>query len=103
LDLFGGDFPEGWEGWTKFAAFRVGEGSFGEAIVYVLDAPSCPPGSIFAVGTNLIPSEGGDGPFKLHGSLVLAATFSEWLTHLERWGWEEPILAGMGELPRQEH
>jgi hypothetical protein len=95
-----GDTPEGWEG---FAALRIGFGVYFEEIVYVLNAPSCPPKSILAIGTNLVGCEGGDGPFKLDGSVVLAATFLGWLTHMERWGWEEPIIAGMGERPEQEH
>jgi hypothetical protein len=95
-----GDVPEGWE---RFAALRVGMGMYFEEIVYVLDAPSCPPGSVLAVGTNLVGCEGGDGPFKLDGSLVLAPTFPAWLDHLKRWGWEEPVIAGMGGRPKAEY
>jgi hypothetical protein len=98
-DVAVADIPEGWE---QFAAFRVGIGRFFEKIVYVLDAPSCPPGSILAIGTHLVGCEGGDGPFKVDGSLVLAATFQGWLTHLERWGWVEPVIASAWELTEQE-
>jgi hypothetical protein len=61
--------------------------------VYVLDAPSCPPGSIFAIGRDMA-GPGGSGPYALEGSLVLAASFREWLAHLERWGWVEYAVAG---------
>jgi hypothetical protein len=98
-DVAVADVPEGWEG---FDAFQVGIGRFGEKIVYILDAPSCPPGSILAIGTNLVGCEGGDGPLKVDGSLVLAATFSGWLAHLERWGWTEPVIAATWELTEQE-
>jgi hypothetical protein len=97
---FAYDGPEGWE---HFAAFPIGMGMFFEEIVYILDAPACPSGSVFAVGEILIGWEGGTGPFKLDGSLVLAATFTDWLAHLERWEWQEPVLAGMGDLPEPKH
>src|SRR5262249_19706063 len=61
-----GDVPEGWEG---FAAFRIGMGMFFEEIVYILDAPSCPAGSILALGRDLA-GPGGAGPFSLESSLV---------------------------------
>jgi hypothetical protein len=92
------DVPEGWEG---FAAFRIGVGRFFEEIVYILDAPSCPPGSILAMGGNLF-AVGGDGPYVLDASLVLAATFPGWLAHLECWGWAEPAIAPAWELKEQE-
>src|SRR5262245_22307286 len=41
------EVPEGWEG---FAAFGIGMGRFFEEIVYVLNAPSCSPGSILEIG-----------------------------------------------------
>ncbi len=77
--------PEAWQG---FAAWRIGVGAFGDEILYVLNAPSCPPGSILAIGRDLA-GPGGDGPFRLESSLVLGANFQKWLTHLERWGWVE--------------
>jgi hypothetical protein len=85
---FVGDTPEGWE---EFAALWIGKSMFGDEIVYVLAAPSCPPGSILTIGTN-IGGPGGDGPYALESSLVLAASFAEWLAHLERWGWAESAL-----------
>src|SRR5262249_49077534 len=61
-DLFpGGDIPEGWEG---FDAFLIGIGMFFDQNLYVLDAPSCPPGSILAIGRDLA-GPGGTGPFSL--------------------------------------
>jgi hypothetical protein len=95
LGLPGADeVPEGWEG---FAAFRVGMGMFFEEIVYVLDAPSCPPGSVLAIGRDVC-GPGGEGPYALESSLVLAASFPDWLAHLERWGWVESAVAGCGDL-----
>src|SRR5581483_10597425 len=59
-DLFPStDVPDGWE---KFTALLVGRGMFFEEIVYVLDAPSCPPGSILAIGGSLV-GVGGTGPY----------------------------------------
>jgi hypothetical protein len=84
------DIPEGWE---EFAALRVGVGMFGDEILYVLNAPSCPLGSVLAIGHDLA-GPGGDGPFRLESSLVLAEDFSGWLSHLERWGWVEYAVAG---------
>jgi hypothetical protein len=92
------DVPEGWD---RFTALRVGIGRFFEKIVYVLDAPSCPPGSILAIGGN-VPGLGGDGPYALDSSLVLAANFLDWLAHLERWGWAEPAIAVAWELTERE-
>jgi hypothetical protein len=91
------------EGWERFAAFRIGMGTCGETILRVLDAPSCPPGSILAIGSILSGGgSGGEGPYALEPSLVLARSFPDWLAHLERWGWLEPIIAGMGDLPKRE-
>lgn len=89
-----GDVPEGWEG---FAAIRMGMGMFFEELVYVIDAPSCPPRSILAIG-GLAPGPGGSGPYALESTLVLAATFQDWLSHLEAWGWVEYAVAGIGDL-----
>ncbi|MBX9582294.1 MAG: hypothetical protein K2X87_18480 [Gemmataceae bacterium] len=91
------DIPEGWE---HFSAFRIGSGMFFEKVVYVLDAPSCPPGSILAIGSAAGP--GGDGPYAIESSLVLGVTFADWLAHLERWGWWEPAIGGGRELTEPE-
>jgi hypothetical protein len=82
--------PEGWEG---FAAVRIGMGMFGDQILYILTAPSCPPGSVLAIGRDLA-GPGGDGPFRMESTLVLAESFPGWLAHLERWGWVEYAVAG---------
>jgi hypothetical protein len=90
LDL-GDDIPEGWE---EFAGCRIGIGMFSmEEIVRVLNAPSCPSGSILAIGRD-VAGPGGDGPYALESSLVLATSFPDWLAHLERWGWVEHAVAG---------
>jgi hypothetical protein len=88
------DAPEGWEG---FAAYLLGVGMFGDEILYVLDAPCCPPGSVLAIGRDM-GGPGGVGPFSLEPSLVLAESFPAWLAHLERWGWVEYVVAG-GDAP----
>jgi hypothetical protein len=90
LLTFPDDVPEGWEG---FAAVRVGLGMFGDEILYILNAPSCQAGSVLAIGRDLA-GPGGHGPFRLESSLVLAQSFTEWLVHLERWGWVEYAVAG---------
>jgi hypothetical protein len=89
-----GDTPAGWEG---FAALRIGFGVSFEEVVYVLSAPSCPPGSILAIGSNVC-GPGGVGPDALESSLVLAGSFPDWLAHLERWGWAEPAIAPSWDL-----
>jgi hypothetical protein len=48
---------------------------------------------VAAIGRDLA-GPGGDGPFRMESTLVLAASFPEWLTHLERWGWVEHALGG---------
>jgi len=95
---FADEIPKAWEG---FAAFRIGMGTFFEEIVYVLNAISCPSGSILEIG-GLSPGPGGKGPTSLESSLVLAASFREWLIHLEHWGWVEYAVAGIGDLPEQQ-
>jgi hypothetical protein len=55
--------------------------------------PADPPGSVLAIGRDLA-GPGGDGPFCLESSLVLAESFSGWLVHLEQWGWVEYAVAG---------
>lgn len=89
-DLEVGHIPEGWE---EFDAFRIGIGMFFVWIVYVLKAPSCPPGSILAIGAD-VAGPGGNGPYALESSLVLATSFTDWLAHLEQWGWVEYAVAG---------
>jgi hypothetical protein len=89
------DVPEGWRG---LAGFLIGVGTFGEEILYVLDAPCCPAGSILALG-GLAPGPGGTGPYTLEQSLVLAVSFRGWLAHLERCGWVEYAVTGVRDLP----
>ncbi len=96
--LFGDDTPEGWEG---FAAFLIGIGISFEKIVYVLDAPSCPAGSIVAIG-GLAPGPGGKGPAAMARSLVLATSFRDWLAYLERWEWVDYAIDGCGDLPEEQ-
>jgi hypothetical protein len=89
--------------WRGFEAIRIGLGTCGEEVAYVLSCPSAPPGSILAFGDHCIGwGGGGEGPDSLESTLVLAPTFDAWLAHMERWGWEDPILAGVGEWKGQE-
>jgi hypothetical protein len=85
LHNFGADESAGWE---NFAAYRLGVSSFFDEIVYVLDAPSCPAGSILTLGGD-VSGPGGSGPAVFEASLVLASSFAEWLGHLEECGWTE--------------
>ena len=87
---FGGQVPDGWD---PFAAIYLAFGMFFEKVVYVLDAPSCPPGSILALG-NAISGPGGTGPAALESTLVLAESFQAWLIHLEQLEWVEPAISG---------
>lgn len=80
-----GDCPPGWE---QFRAISVGVGTFGDAILYVLNAPSCPAGSILAIGRD-VAGPGGEGPDVMESTVVLARTFTEWLLHLEQVDWVE--------------
>lgn len=82
-----GDYgpPKGWE---DFSAFRIGIDSFFGEITYVVNAPSCQPGSVFAIGTAMN-TTGGSGAFAHDGSVVLAGSFTEWLDLLERFGWDD--------------
>lgn len=100
LHLFGDDdFPE----WDQFAAYRIGVSAFFDEIMYVLDAPSCPAGSILTIGMN-IAGPGGSGEAALEPSLVLASSFTEWLRHGEACGWVEyGLIPGeLTELPDDE-
>ena len=77
--------------------------SFFDEIVYVLDAPSCPAGSILTIGGD-VAGPGGSGPEAFEPSLVLASSFGEWLSHMEECGWTEYGLvpADLHELPEIE-
>ena len=85
LHIFGND-P--WPSWERFAAYRIGISSFFDEIVYVLDAPACPAGSILTIGVD-ISGPGGSGEAALKPSLILSSGLTEWLRHLERHGWME--------------
>jgi hypothetical protein len=80
------------EGWEHFDAFRIGGGCHFEDIVYVINAPSCQPGAILALGGEIDWGTGGTGPFALGWSLVLGASLFEWLDHLEEEHWWEYVI-----------
>ncbi|MFL5339920.1 MAG: hypothetical protein ACJ8F7_07205 [Gemmataceae bacterium] len=95
VHIFGvDDFP----GWEQFAAYRVGISLFLDEIVYVLNAPVCPAGSILTIGID-VAGPGGSGSATLEPSLVLASSFAEWLKRLEACGWIEYGL-GPGDLAK---
>jgi hypothetical protein len=100
LHILGADQCPGWE---HFAAYRIGMSSCFDEIVYVLDAPSCPAGSILALGVDLS-GPGGSGPTALEPSVVLAPCFAEWLRHMEACGWVEyGLIAGeLANLPAKQ-
>jgi hypothetical protein len=91
--------------WAQFAAYRIGISSFFDEIVYVLNAPTCPNGSILTVGSD-VAGPGGSGPTNalLEPSLVLASNFDEWMKRLENMNWVEHGLTpgGLTELPKSE-
>ncbi len=93
-----GPVPVGWE---QFVALLIGRDGYFDDVVYILNAPSCPPGSIMLIG-NMASGPGGDGTGDVEPTLVLARTYPEWLTHLQRWAWEEPSIEGIGDLPERE-
>lgn len=75
--------------WEQFRAVYFGISQFcGDMILYVLNAPSCPAGSILALGRD-ISGPGGEGPDVLETTVVLGRTFTEWLVHLEQVDWVE--------------
>ena len=98
LHIFGKDKPG--RGWEEFAGYRIGRSSFGDEIIYVLKAPVCATGSIFALGPD-VAGPGGTGPLAIDSSLVLSPNFDEWLRNMERAGWHEYGLTpgGIRELP----
>lgn len=91
-----GDEP--FAGWESFAGLRIGNSSFFDDIIYVSSSPCCPAGSILAFGLD-VSGPGGSGPFPFECSLVLAATFSDWLCRLEKQKWIEYGLVP-AEIPR---
>jgi hypothetical protein len=97
LHILGTDECPGWE---QFVAYRIGISSFFDEIVYVIEAPVCPLGTILTIGVD-IAGPGGNGSAALEPSLVLAKSYPEWLRHLEENSWIEYGLApgGIMELP----
>jgi hypothetical protein len=80
--------------WSKFGGIVVAHDTFGEEIVYVTCAPSCEPGCIMVLGSD-VSGPGGVGPHAWDFTLVLARSFSTWLAHLERWqGIEYGVIPG---------
>ncbi|MFL5338668.1 MAG: hypothetical protein ACJ8F7_00755 [Gemmataceae bacterium] len=90
--------PDDLPGWEQFAAYRIGIGLYFDEVVYVLNAPVCPAGSILTIGVD-VAGPGGSGSDTLEPSLVLASSFAEWLKRLEACGWIEYGL-GPGDLAK---
>lgn len=86
VHIFGKDEPP--PGWDDFEAFSIGISSYLDWIYLVQQAPCCPPGSILTIGVG-IAGPGGRGEHTFECALVLASSFDEWLTHLERNDWFE--------------
>jgi hypothetical protein len=88
-------------GWEEFAGYRIGVSSFGDEIIYVLNAPVCAAGSIFTLGPD-VQGPGGTGPLAIEPSLVLSGNFDEWLRNMDRAGWREYGLTpgDISELPK---
>lgn len=76
-------------GWVDgFEGILIGYGQFWDGIYLVQNAPSCPKGSILAIGVD-IAGPSGTGPHEMEPSLVLAPNLEEWLRNLERNHWFE--------------
>ncbi len=97
LHVIGSDHVPGWE---TFSAIRIAMSAYFDEIVYVLDCPCCDAGSILCLGVD-VSGPGGAGETPLEVSLVLAASFGEWLARLERFQWVEYGLmpGSIDELP----
>ena len=86
LHVLGGDpIPDGWQ---NFRAILIGVGAFFEEYLYVLESGVFKKGSILAMGISVI-GPGGTGRYIIEPSLLLAKSFSEWLSSLERCNWIE--------------
>jgi hypothetical protein len=86
LHIFGREAPP--KDWENFAGYRIGISSFFDEIVYVTAAPVCPAGSIMTIGVD-VDGPGGKGGAALQYSLVLAASFDEWMRRLREYNWME--------------
>jgi hypothetical protein len=97
LHLFD-DFPLVGD-WDRFTGIRIGIGCFFDELIYVTQAPVCPPGSIMAFGVDVDGPGGVGSNDDPAGSLVLAATFREWIDRLSADSWDEIGLVP-GEIDR---
>lgn len=94
-DFFGSEECAG--GWEDFDAILIGANCFGHELYYVVNAPSCANGAILELDFEA-GGPGGSGPYALEGTLVLAASFQEWLRHMEEMNWNEYGICGTDEL-----
>lgn len=100
VPIFGSDAIPGWE---DFRGLYIGVSRYLDGIYSVRSAPCCPSGSILTFGPD-VAGPGGTGDHALDGTLVLASSFDEWLTHLARCDWFEYGLGpgAIWDLPRAE-
>lgn len=89
VPIFGADAEPGW---GEFRGLYIGVSSFHDGIYWVRKAPCCPAGSILTIGPD-IAGPGGGGDHTIEPSLVLAASFDEWIDRLGRYRWTEFGLA----------
>lgn len=95
LHVIGGQEMPGWE---NFTAYRIGVSSYFDEIVFVVDSPACPSGSILVTGVDII-GPGGQGPYIYSESLILARNMQEWIRSLQETNWNY-IALHPGEYPQ---
>lgn len=85
IPIFGREPLHGWE---SLQAFRIGNSSYYDEILYVINCPCCAAGAILAIGTDIY-GPGGTGTAPFECSLVLASNFDAWIKHLRSMSWME--------------
>ena len=86
LHIFGTYPPNG--GWASFRGIRLGASAYFDEIFYVLEAPVARSGSIIAFGVE-VNGPGGTGDEAFEPSIVLAASFEDWIDRLRKDNWED--------------
>jgi hypothetical protein len=100
LHIVGDDEPPH-EGWKSFAAWRIGYSDMLDEIVFVVRAPGVPTGAVLAMGTGVMIGPAGDDGEGPGGAIVIARSFDDWITRVQRDG---PLAHGLfvdQELPNQ--
>ncbi len=91
LPMFRGYEPED-KGWKSLRAIRFGFGCFFDDVVYLVEGPLAPAGSIVAFGEGT-PGPGGNSIDELLCCLVLARNLGDWLVRLAEDRWHDYGLA----------